>query len=149
MYNAPSVSYPVGRCAFQRWVLVGLSAISCVVLVAWALQQPMGWAWRMAAACWLVAVWVGGCAYAFAYSQVMGTLTWSGQVWCLHGLPDSADDMLGEVSVCMDVQGALLLEWTPLSVDKPFVTQWLWLGAENAPKLWQDLRRAVFATAQV
>jgi hypothetical protein len=147
MYNAPSVSYPVGRCAFQRWVLFGLTVLSCVVLVAWASQQPMGWAWWMAAACWLVAVGVGGYAYAFDYSQVMGTLTWSGQVWCLHGLPDSADDMLGEVSVCMDVQGALLLKWKPLSDVKPAATRWLWLGAENSPKVWQDLRCAVFASS--
>jgi hypothetical protein len=142
MYNAPSVSYPVGRCAFQRWVFVGLSVISCVVLVAWALQQPMGWAWRMAAAGWLVAVGFGG----YAFSQARGTLTWTGQYWCLHGQPEPAEVLLGDVSVCLDAQGALLLKWAPLSDVKLGATRWLWLGAENSPKVWQDLRCAVFAS---
>jgi hypothetical protein len=143
MHNAPSVSYPVGRCAFQRWVFVGLSVISCGVLAAWASQQSISWAWWFAAGFWLVALWGGG----YAYSRAVGTLTWSGQFWCLHGLPEPADDLLGDVSVCMDAQGALLLKWEPLSDGKQGATRWLWLGAETSPKVWQDLRCAVFASS--
>ena len=145
MHNAPSVAYPVGRCAFQRWVFAGLCVTSVAVLLAWAWMQALSWLWGLAAAGWCVAVVVG----AHASWRSMGTLSWTGQVWCWHGSAAASDDALGEVHVALDVQGGLLLEWTPLSADKPFATRWLWLGAENAPKLWQDLRRAVFATAQV
>ncbi len=144
MHNAPSVAYPVGRCAFQRWVFAVICVISGAVLVAWAWMQPLSWVWGLAVVTWCIAVVTG----LHACWRSMGTLSWTGQVWCWHGSSEGSDDALGEVRVAIDVQGALLLEWTPLSADKPFATRWLWLGAENVPKLWQDLRRAVFATAQ-
>ncbi len=144
MHNAPSVTYPVGRCAFQRWVYVGVSVTSAGMLVAWAWMQSPDWVWGFATGVWCLAVVTG----AHACWQGVSTLCWTGQDWCLYRASQDAINGLGEVRVVLDVQGALLLEWTPLSADKPFATQWLWLGAENAPKLWQDLRRAVFATFQ-
>jgi hypothetical protein len=138
MHNAPSVAYPVGRCAFQRQVYAVLCAISAALLMAWAIVQPMGWIWWLAAGCWFLAVLLGG----HAFGRRQGTLSWTGQVWCLHGV-SASEDALGEVSVCIDVQEALLLKWTPLSDG---AVRWLWVGAENSPHLWQDLRRAVFAT---
>ncbi len=144
MHNAPSVAYPVGRCAFQRWVFAVICVTSGAVLIAWAWMQPLSWVWGLAVVTWCIAVVTG----LHACRRSMGTLSWTGQVCCWHGSSEGSDDALGEVRVAIDVQGALLLEWTPLSADKPFATRWLWLGAENVPKLWQDLRRAVFATAQ-
>ena len=144
MHNAPSVSYPVGRCAFQGLVFVVLCMASGAFLVAWAWVQPMGWIWGLAVGCWLLATWWGG----HACWHHRGTLTWTGQVWCLHGQSDEAADARGEVRVSMDVQGALLLQWTPLPDMEPRARRWLWLGAENSPQLWQDLRRAVLATVR-
>ena len=57
MHNAPSVSYPVGRCAFQGLVFVVLCMASGAFLVAWAWVQPMGWIWGLAVGCWLLATW--------------------------------------------------------------------------------------------
>ena len=141
MHNAPSVTYPVGRCAFQRRVYAVLCVCSGAVLIAWAAMQPMGWMWGLAIACWLVACVLGGRA---CWCD-LGQLTWTGQVWCLHGQTEATQDALGDVRVTIDVQGALLLQWVPLSNVEPRTTRWLWLGAENSPQLWQDVRRAVFA----
>ena len=108
--------------------------------MAWVFQQGLNWVWAVAVTSAVFAAFVGWRAL-----RHVGVLTWDGQVWCLHGLPAS-EDALGEVSVCIDVQEALLLKWTPLSDVDVRAVRWLWVGAENSPHLWQDLRCAVFAT---
>ena len=80
----------------------------------------------------------------------MGTLTWDGQVWCLHDQGPGADDALGTVSVALDVQTALLLRWQPTSDQAQMASRWLWLGLqnENVPQ-WQALRRAVYQSHEL
>ena len=141
MHNAPSVSYPVGRCAFQRRLYLFLTCVTSSVLWAWALLQPMGPVWWFAVwvAC-LGMVWGG-----HACLRDQGVLTWDGDVWCLHQQPGRLTDALGRVTVSLDVQLALVLQWQPLSDGPESCKRWLWVGAENAPIFWQDLRCAVFA----
>ena len=45
MHNAPSVSYPVGRCAFQRQLYLFLLLATLAVLGAWALNQGITSVW--------------------------------------------------------------------------------------------------------
>jgi hypothetical protein len=138
MHNAPSVSYPVGRCAFQRSVLSVLFVLTSAVLLVWALNQGLSSAWFVAASATVAGLWQGWRALG-----QQGLLTWDGQVWCFHDLGENVDDALGEVRVMLDVQKALLLRWEPASDTLPAKPQWLWLGAQHSNERWQDLRRAV------
>jgi len=139
MHNAPSVSYPVGRCAFQRWLFAGFALLTLAVLLAWALNQGLTATWYVAVAAAGLGVLLGGRALGRA-----GTLTWDGQVWCLHDQGLGFEDALGDVHVTLDVQKALLLHWQPASDKLHAKSQWLWLGWQNSDSRWQDVRRAVY-----
>jgi hypothetical protein len=139
MHNAPSVSYPVGRCAFQRWLFVGFAVLTSAVLLAWALNQGLTATWCAAAAAAALGLLLGWRALDQA-----GTLTWDGQVWCLHDQGLGLEDALGDVHVALDVQKALLLRWQPTSDTLKPKPQWLWLGSQASDNRWQDLRRAVY-----
>jgi hypothetical protein len=110
MHNAPSVSYPLGRCAFQRWIYAFFVALTSVVLFAWAFNQGLTVVWGVAA----MSTVLGACLGWRALGQP-GTLIWDGQVWCLQTQGSGHEDILGELSVVLDVQKALLLRWQPAS----------------------------------
>ena len=139
MHNAPSVSYPVGRCAFQRRCSLGLLLCALVVLGLWSYQQPFNVAMAWSGLCVVMAAVLG-----WASLQHIGTLSWNGQVWCLHDQSLGHEDALGEVCVALDVQKALLLRWQPASDTLKGKSQWLWLGSQASDQPWQDLRRAVY-----
>ncbi len=139
MHNAPSVSYPVGRCAFQRWLYLGLIVLTSAVLVGWALTQGVTVAWCAATCAALLGLWLGWRAL-----RDVGTLTWDGQVWCLHDQHFDHEDALGEVCVAWDVQKALLLRWQPASDTLGVQARWLWMDSQAANNRWQDLRRALY-----
>ncbi len=139
MHNAPSVSYPVGRCAFQRWLYALLVVLTLAVLLVWALNQGLTLVWAAAASAALIGVYQGLQALRQA-----GTLTWDGQVWCLHDHSLEYEDALGDTHVALDVQKALLLRWQPTSDTLHAKPLWLWLGSQGSDKHWQDLRRAVY-----
>jgi toxin CptA len=141
MHNAPSVSYPVGRCAFQRRLFVWFAVLTSAVLLAWALNQGLTATWYAAVAAAALGLLLGWRALGQA-----GTLTWDGQVWCLHDLNQGQghEDALGDVHVALDVQKALLLRWQPASDTLNAKPQWLWLGSQASDNRWQDLRRAVY-----
>jgi len=144
MHNAPSVSYPVGRCAFQRWLYVGFTVLTSAVLWAWALDQGLTLAWYAATTSAVLAECLGWQAL-----RMRAMLTWDGQVWCLHDQNTGDEDALGVVDVALDVQMALLLRWQPASDTLNAKPQWLWLGAQAAGDAWQNLRRAVYQRADV
>ncbi len=139
MHNAPSVSYPVGRCAFQRWFFVGIAVLTSAVLLAWALNQGLTATCYVAVAAAALGLLLGWRALGQA-----GMLTWDGQVWCLHDQGLGFEDVLGDVHVALDVQKALLLRWQPTSDTLDAKPQWLWLGSQASDNRWQDLRRAVY-----
>jgi len=144
MHNAPSVSYPVGRCAFQAWLFVGLSLLTSAVLVALALHQGFGFVWWAAAVANAIAANLGWQALRYA-----AMLTWDGQVWCLHDQSSGEVDTLGEVHIALDVQKALLLRWLPASDTLQAKPQWLWLGLQTSDSRWQDLRCAVYQRSEM
>jgi hypothetical protein len=144
MHNAPSVSYPVGRCAFQAWLFVGLTLLTAAVLLAWALHQGLGFVWWGAATACAIAVYLGLQALRYA-----ATLTWDGQVWYLHDQSSGQVDTLGKVHVTLDVQKALLLRWLPASDTLQAKPQWLWLALQASDNRWQDLRRAVYQRSEM
>ena len=139
MHNAPSVSYPVGRCAFQCTLYAGLTVLTSAVLWAWALHSGVTLVWSVAAG----AAMVGLCLGWQALRQV-GCLIWDGETWSLHALSATGEGVLGAVHVVLDVQKALLLRWQPTSDTLNAKPQWLWLGAQAPDDSWQNLRRAVY-----
>lgn len=157
MYNAPSVAYPVGRCAFQRWVYVALLVATMAVMGAWAAYQPLAWPWYTA---WL-AVCLGGLG-GWRALQVQGVLQWQGEAWVFWRQSTHAVNPWqgGVVRLAFDAQRVLLLQWTPTHDEQgdnsttatlgvPRRPEWLWLAKDNAPHYWQDLRRAVYAQTSV
>lgn len=139
MHNAPSVSYPVGRCAFQRQLYLFFLLATLAVLGAWALNQGFTSVWCAAA---LLAM-VGGVLGALSL-RFVATLCWSGERWCLHDQSGKKSDVFGEVEVILDTQKTLLLRWRPTSDKLPTSFVWLWLGAELSSSRWQELRCAVY-----
>ena len=144
MHNAPSVSYPVGRCAFQRGCFACLLFCACSVLGAWLALQPLQSTMVLSAVC----VWVASLR-GWKSLQDIGTLSWDGQVWCLHDRGGQREDELGVLQVALDVQQALLLRWQPTSDTLHAKPVWLWLGAEQARERWQDLRCAVYQRSEM
>ena len=140
MHNAPSVSYPVGRCAFQRVTWLVLAAIAGAVMVVWFILQPVSWPMCLSGAAALGGLFLG---WRSLRTQ-SGTLTWDGQVWCWHSRRDGAEDALGEIFVAMDVQKALVLRWQPTSGKVSMLGCYLWLGQELATQHWLNLRCAVY-----
>ena len=144
MHNAPSVSYPVGRCAFQRWLLWGCTSLTSAVQIAWWWGQGATWFWFVGLCAAAAGLWQG-----WRTLGMFGTLSWDGQVWCLHDQGADAKDSLGEVQVMLDMQKTLLLRWLPSSDTLQAKPQWLWLGAQHCDERWQDLRRAVYQRADM
>lgn len=142
MHSAPSVSYPVGRCAFQCGLYAFFIVLTSAVLWAWAFYQGLTAAWCLAVTATTLGAFLGWRALGH-----LGMLTWDGQVWCLHDQPAGFEDTLGEVQVTLDVQKALLLRWKPTSDTLHAKPQWLWLGSQASDHRWQDLRRAVYQRA--
>ena len=139
MHNAPSVSFPVGRCAFQRQLYLFFLLGTLAVLGAWALNQGFTRVWWVAV---LLAMF-GGVLGALSL-RFVATLSWSGQRWCLHDQSGKRPDVFGEVEVILDTQKTLLLRWQPTSDKLPTSWVWLWLGAESSSTRWQELRCAVY-----
>lgn len=139
MHNAPSVSYPVGRCSFQRQLYLLLWLATLAVLGAWALNQGFTGVWWAAALLAMVGGFLGALSLRF-----VATLSWSGQRWCLHDQSGKKPDVFGELEVVLDTQKTLLLRWQPTSDKLPTSFIWLWLGAELPSSRWQELRCAVY-----
>jgi hypothetical protein len=144
MHNAPSVSYPVGRCAFQRGLYLFLMGVTSAVLAAWAFHQGFTWLWFVA----VLLVLLGGVAGALA-TRFVATLTWGGQDWCLHDQSGGLADAIGDVAVILDNQKTLLLRWQPTSDTLPTSSHWLWLDAERSGPHWQALRCAVYQRTEL
>jgi hypothetical protein len=144
MYNAPSVAYPVGRCAFERWLYIAFMIATCGVWFAWAIVQPRSVWLFVGLGCVL-----GAALWGLRVLQLpLATLYWNGNVWLLHEENSKhGSDQLGQPHVCMDFQHILLLHWQPLSKPHNVVTRWLWLNRSTQPARWQDLRRAVYDRA--
>jgi len=158
MRNAPTVLYPVGRCAFYARLLVGLGALGLTALLAagWYSGESAGPpAWRGPAALagaglWLL--WVV-CAWWSWQHAPRGQLQWDAlaasadagtQVgawrWRSEAYQEGA--VLQRVELMLDLQSRVLLRLH----NPDAATSWVWLERRQDPARWDDLRRALLAT---
>jgi toxin CptA len=172
MRNAPSVTYPVGRCFFYAAGLVVLGALGLLVWLWWlgevlAHRAPPFTPWTSAVGAVLWLAWAGFAWRSWVYAPV-GVLQWdalapSSQgpqrvgVWRWHrqapgehsNNPDRNNPNLShgaplqQVQRVLDLQSLLLLR-----VRNPDgAHRWLWVQRSSDPARWNDLRRALVQTA--
>ncbi len=134
MQHAPSVTYPVGRARLPALLLVGVWLLGAAVLLLWSAQVD-SMSWRQGL-CAVVLATAGAVAALDWRASPGGALVWDGDVWSCAGV---ADEVQG-VAVSVDLQGCLLL-----CLRTPQGRRWLWLERRRSPRLWDDLRRAVFS----
>lgn len=133
MHNAPSVSYPVGRCRFAA-ALVSLAWLAGGAGLGMWIAQAQVSAWQLASAC---AVWLASGALAVLawLRSPEGVLAWDGREWTWEG-----GRLGGPPAAVLDLQ-----EWLFLRVQG--LPRWLWLERGRAPLRWDALRRAVYSPA--
>ncbi len=150
MRNAPSVTYPVGRCAVHGQVLALLSALGLLALGLLAVL------WWSAGAAWL---WTGGVvwlvwsvwALCTWWRSPSGQLQWDARAasattasggppggWRWHQSGLFPTD-LERVEWVLDAQTTLLLRLHPRDER----ARWVWLEARRDPGRWDDVRRAL------
>ncbi|MBL0919798.1 MAG: hypothetical protein IBJ14_13935 [Hydrogenophaga sp.] len=148
MRNAPSVSYPVGRCAFWIGLLLGMAFLLVgTFLLAWsALPGVAGWGLGLALVLW------GYAAAHSAWHQPTGWLHYGGASnasggdeagWTWLRSRTATPVPLGKLRVVADLQHRVLLETSGAGA----APRWIWLDASRIPADWLALRRALLASA--
>jgi len=135
MYNAPAVSYPVGRSRFQ-------TGLTLVVVVAGAIVQAIWW-WMSnehgaGHVLGLLLWWATGvCAIWSVLGTPAAQLVWDGQCWLWHSGTSSLDVF---PQVIVDGQHHLLISLRPPTGS----ALWAWPARQAQPERWLALRRALF-----
>jgi toxin CptA len=136
-YNAPPVTYPLGRSRFQAWFLVSLWLAGVLLAVSWFLMVPR-LDWRLDVVCLSIAV-TGVAALAAWKNSPSGQLVWDGQMWCWESPGYQAGVAEQQLSVIADFQGLMLLRIE----NQARASMWLLMEKAAMPERWLDLRRAV------
>lgn len=150
MHNAPSVTYPVGRCALYGWLLGVLGALGALMLAAWWLYAPQPTlTGGMASVIWLL--WMafalgswrrasqGRIGWRATERRVAGT-TAGGWHWLSATCPEGAP--IERVELVLDMQFCALLRLH----NANSLTRWVWVERTRDPLRWSDLRRALWAS---
>ncbi|MDO5288153.1 MAG: hypothetical protein Q4F13_00765 [Pseudomonadota bacterium] len=142
MKVAPAVIYPTGRSGRLLVLLVLPWLLAVFILLAGLLEaynHAVSWPALIGQAMLsLVALLLSGWSLGrFWQAQAVCQLAWDGQGWYLDGA-----DRAGQVTVCLDVQHAMLLcYWWP---DRSGRT-WLWADAQAFVQRWHLLRCALYS----
>ncbi|MEY4363791.1 MAG: hypothetical protein RLZZ24_1143 [Pseudomonadota bacterium] len=142
MHRAPSVSYPVGRGAFERRVWLCQLVASALLWAAWVAAQSIHLV-TIGTAVFLIALSVWGYR---AMQTPQTILHWNELGWSLQATQELSARRVdvGEVKPVLDLQSVLLLHWQPLSSSLGQRGAWLCVSQSSAPEQWLDLRRAVY-----
>jgi len=138
MYNAPAVTYPVGRSHFQTGLTLAVVLAGAVAQAAWWQQSAgQGLGHGLGLSLWLLAgiwaVWGG-------LRTPLAQLVWDGRDWRWHA---GALSLLVTPQVILDAQHSLLL-----CLRLPTgAALWVWPAQRAQPERWLSLRRALFNPA--
>ncbi len=139
--SAPSVVFPVGRCALGPALALAAWAAGLATLVAWCVQDR-ALDGRQAAVALLLAG-LGAWAWRAAREDARGLLDWDGGQWrwtCV------GQDAVVRVEPVADLQRWMLVRLAPHEPGPaagPCPT-WLWLTRGSDRAHWRSLRRAVY-----
>jgi hypothetical protein len=146
MRNAPSVMYPVGRCAFHVKLLLVLAAVVAASLWGWrgsGVDMRLWLTTLVGALLWLV--W----ALRTWWRSPTGHLHWdalapglqsteAGAWFWLDSAGLASQPVLG-VEQALDLQRVVLLRLRSTAS----VPRWVWVQQPSDPARWLDLRRAL------
>jgi len=149
MRSAPSVMYPVGRCALYAGLLITSGCLAFVV-VAWSVRMvpPRGVVSGMLL--WLT--WGAVAVPSWRHSPV-GRLQWNGVAtsvddiskgggaWWWHSAACQNDVLVLRVERIQDLQHWMLLRFH----NPDGARTWVWVTRASDPQRWDDLRRALVA----
>ena len=155
MHNAPFVVYPVGRCAFQGWLLVCLGFLTAAVGVLLVLEsqvRTLG-VWHHASYLagmfgWLM--WVVWACLSWLRSPD-GSLQWEPRgaqenttkgSWSWIDSKGKEPLALSQVERVLDLQSRVLLRFGGQGMGQ----RWAWAEQSSFPVRWHDLRRALVAS---
>ena len=138
MYNAPAVTYPVGRSPFQVGLILVVVLAGAAAQGAWwclsakhGVVHGLGWLLWLVLGAW--AVWRG------VHLQ-QAQLAWDGRDWRLQA---GALSPRVTPQVILDVQHSLLLRLR----SEAGLPLWVWPVQRTQPERWLALRRALFQPA--
>lgn len=154
MRNAPSVVYPVGRSAFQAWLLVFIAGLSGAVGASFlfGLNAPAqglsGWltcsvgvlAWSVWAA-WAFLSWIRLPDGVLHWSSRGGGGEDDAPAWSWTDRTASEPWVLSEMESVLDLQDRILLSIRGTGLGR----RWIWVERSASPARWNDLRRALVA----
>jgi hypothetical protein len=147
MHKAPSVTYPVGPCAWYDrvlWLALMLVALAGLAVAVWG-QGPRAMNVAVALVLWLCAV--GAVALHLARIP-KGQLTWRcepGEIAAGEWVWQPELGRAALVSVSVVWQGNRVLGLRML--DGRGHTHWVWAQHHHAPHDWLPLRRALISSA--
>ena len=135
MYNAPAVTYPVGRSHLQLVLTLAIGLTGAAALGTWWLLSVAhgtghGLGWVLWLIFWVGAVW--RCLHT-----PRAQLAWDGRGWRLQL---GAQISVVTPQVILDVQHSMLLCLRPVAG----MTVWVWPAQQVQPERWLALRRALF-----
>lgn len=146
MRNAPSVTYPVGRCAFHAKLLLVLAAVVAASLWGWlgsGVDMGLWLTLVVGAVLWLV--W----ALHAWWRAPFGRLHWDAQApglqdaeagaWFWFNSTEQTPQPVLGVQQALDLQGVVLLRLRSTAS----VPRWVWVQQAGDPARWLDLRRAL------
>lgn len=146
MHNAPSVMYPVGRCAFPGQLLLVLAAAVGASLWGWRGSGVGTWLWLATLAgalfwlAWALHTWWRAPTGQLHWDALAPGLqsTEAGAWFWLDSMGLAAQPVLG-VEQALDLQRVVLLRLRSTAL----VPRWVWVQQPSDPARWLDLRRAL------
>ncbi|MBA4256131.1 MAG: hypothetical protein C0445_09675 [Polaromonas sp.] len=153
MRNAPSVMYPVGRCAFYARLLLCLAVLGGLAValgpVTMTDSASRTQALVVGVGCWLL--WLGFAVWSWRRTPV-GRLHWDALAggaapgrtvgaWRWHSDAGQDGALLQRVEPMLDLQTRMLLRLR----NPAAATRWVWVEQGRDPARWDDLRRALQA----
>jgi hypothetical protein len=136
MQAAPQVLYPLGRARRLHALLALLLFSTLALMAAVAASQPSLTLASIMGVLLLPAV----CLSVRASPAAGSILLWNGERWHLQG----THPMQGQLTLALDLQGALLLRWSSPCPETGPASPWLWIEQHDDPATWKDVRRAIY-----
>lgn len=143
MRAAPAVSLKSSDSGAWLWALRALWLLSAAVTAFWAIERGEPVSMLVASLTWVCAFWA---AWQTRRPRHW-TLRWDGETWSLAFDADSRGPRLGNVTVSLDLETALLLTFS--SADGQRASRvWLPLTRSGQPAQWHVLRCALYSPRQ-